>query len=505
MNCEKCGCLLVENAKFCGKCGAPTIEKKIDQENCVKEKKEKSKLPTIMAIFLLLIILASGVFLWYKFFYYRKIDMNSYLKVEYEGYEGYATACYELDIKGMLRENTKAFNYEELRRSERNELTQNIVDTIKGDLNKIELICNGDELVFQWHVDVAEREKLEEAYHVRFKCSPVSVEVSGLEDLKKVNAFEGINYWFSGFDTRGTVNIDTYDKNYYMFNYIVSKEQGLSNGDVITISLTEGYWDACIAEGIIPERTSMEVEVTGLQGIKSVDPFDGLKVYISGDIPNVSVEFDSSAVIYPWEYKYSPPIVWENGKYITVYITEESKKDCLEYYGVKPKETTKKYYISGLDTLLINPAYDSEAKDFIEEIRQGLMEQVPDTWVTPRALKNVKFVGILYSRPTKHYLSIKDYYTTFLYEFEVQQPGEDPFTYYNFVRFENLKKLESGTITYDSYEYPCKDWFVGVDYFVRNGLWYDGFETFAETCERATNFMDHDTVASLQAGYQYSN
>ena len=513
MNCKQCGYEIPEGANFCVQCGFPVQE---EQENVINQKKQKKKnkkekpekkkngkLIPIVVIAALLLVIGLGGVVWYKFFFYKPINVNAYLTMNCEGYNGYGEVSYEVDVEQMLQDNESFFGYDDMGKKKRLKLEREIAYILVGSFDKTENIYNGNKLVFSWKIDEEKQKELEEEYHVRFRYTTDSLTIKGLDALKEVDAFEGFEYSFYGYDTMGELEMSYSNPTYPVFYFEASKTEGLSNGDTITISIRDGYMNGCIYHGIIPKETSKEIKVSGLEGIVTVDAFSGLKVLTSGDIPYVTIRLDTSATKYAWEYEYSAPKI-KNGEYITVSITEASKQKCLEQYGVKPSRDTKEYRLMKLDTLLCDPAYDDEAEYFVETVRKGILNTMSDNWETPEALKDVTHVGTLYSIPRGNYSSSSVFYTSLMYEVKVQQPEEEPFKYYFYVRFENLKRTESGAIEYDAYEYPHMDWFVGVDYFTRNGLNYNGHETFRESCDDASMIMWYSTVTSLKPGYYYT-
>ena len=120
--------------------------------------------------------------------------------------------------------------------------------------------------------------------------------ITGLEELEQYDPFNGLTVNFEGINGEGTVDFDkdsSVNDYIYMFEYVPDKQEGLSNGDVVTINVVNDYGSYDSVEEFAASRglklsvTSKEFTVEGLlepfsdpKQLDDIDPliFDMLKM-----------------------------------------------------------------------------------------------------------------------------------------------------------------------------------------------------------------------------------
>ena len=78
--------------------------------------------------------------------------MNSYLNINYSGYDGYGNVDFEIDYSAITKDYAEKIGLETER--EMYIFNQDLAECIDGELNKFEELGNGDEIYFNWDVDV---------------------------------------------------------------------------------------------------------------------------------------------------------------------------------------------------------------------------------------------------------------------------------------------------------------------------------------------------------------
>lgn len=334
MICPKCGKEVVEGAKFCPECGAilssTDKEKKSTQSSSEHGSNEatvsmgtgteqsgkvsggKKKLPEKQMTVLAAAVTVVVVILILIFTHKPVVNMADYLTVSFEGYNtagrasaSFDDAAFQAKYTGKLKFNKKhaismlqeleGFSAEEAERvvedamSQYDDLSVEIIRMIvasSGSFDKSSNLSNGDTVTYSWDVEQfpEELEQLEKAIGCKVKCDPVEFTVSGLEEIKTTDPFENVSVTFSGVSPNGTVQItnDATDEMGRSLSFSADKVAGLSNGDKITVSVSNYSSDEYYAEkyGTVLSPAKKEYTVEGLAHyVTSIDeiPVDTLE------------------------------------------------------------------------------------------------------------------------------------------------------------------------------------------------------------------------------------
>lgn len=198
----------------------------------------------------------------------KTINLNDYLVVEYEGYNGYATAHYYFDEEKFIEDYGDKLKYKDEGTKSTityfgSDLQKYILNSIDGRLDKTNGLQNGDEITFSWDVS----SDINEVSNYRFKYKDCKYTVSELEDVVSFNPFDYINVEFEGTSPYGMVDILDVEGTDGLVNsedFIASDYSDLREGDTITV-----YFDCDIESfigrtGRAPQITEKEYVVTGL-------------------------------------------------------------------------------------------------------------------------------------------------------------------------------------------------------------------------------------------------
>ena len=284
MFCRNCGCKNDDTAMFCRECGSKLVvdsnekvipnptpiivptntqQMRIGVENILDIfKSMPKKILAGAGIGIVAIVVMAFVMVNVN----STINLDDFVKVSYEGYEGYGYASVSIDWAGLENKYGNKLKYTNAGLSAY-ETFEPPVDVLKEYisvpcLDKSEGLSNGDKLKCSWNID---EEELSKYIKCKVKFSDKSVEVSGLEVADTFDPFESLEVTFFGVEPAGYVTyeytgdyLDTYD-------FYVDKKSELSNGDTITISIDNedpNYFASNY--GKIPAITEKEYTVENL-------------------------------------------------------------------------------------------------------------------------------------------------------------------------------------------------------------------------------------------------
>ena len=192
-----------------------------------------------------------------------EIDLNDYFSYEFSGYDGEGEVSYSIDYEGIIDD---CESLDELKPSK-------LERKISGEWDRSSNLNNGETIVFKWDTDL---ENIEEEYNVVFVCEDIEATVKDLEELPEIDLFESFSISFEGVSSEGYV-IDYTTRNSTPIGdvfYSLSSDKVLSNGEVITVTVTGLSMDiddmARNAHYKISRKT-MDVTVDGLdEYVKSI-------------------------------------------------------------------------------------------------------------------------------------------------------------------------------------------------------------------------------------------
>ncbi len=303
MFCGNCGTQIPDGSKFCPNCGK-AVEAPVQVQNqapvqAVPKKGGTGKLIGIIAgVCVLILALGAGTVF---FIFGRKttINLNKYMTISYSGYEtiGKASAVFdsekfEADYKDKIKFTRAAKKEFESAKGEFGELgafvgdiddiegalaaygftpASILEDGVNGSLDRTEGLSNGDKVVYTWNISEQDKKDFEKYLGVKVRYSDIEGEVEGLETATLFDPFEGVEITYSGIAPNGTAQISNSNTNgvYGYLDYQLDKNYELSNGDVITATVTTYYGnnleDYCLENyGMIPSETEKTFTVDGL-------------------------------------------------------------------------------------------------------------------------------------------------------------------------------------------------------------------------------------------------
>lgn len=301
MFCPKCGAQV--DGAFCPKCGnkmgEPTpasaqatapVQNTAPTQAAAPKKAAPKINPMLIAVIaaaalvvIILIALVSSA--------KPTIKLDKYVTVEFEGYDSIGKAVVKFDseafdadyneklakklnkkaIKNELKTELGALATKDLINASMAELeataAANFRSEIRGSLDKSTELSNGDAVTYTFDIDF---EDLLKYYKVKLKYSEEGLPftVAGLEQAGSFDPFEGFSLEYTGIgpDGRASINYNNNGDEYAYLNYKLDKQDGLSNGDVIKVTVEVSGSESTYVDrfGKLPYPREQEFTVEGL-------------------------------------------------------------------------------------------------------------------------------------------------------------------------------------------------------------------------------------------------
>ncbi len=257
-----------------------------------KEREKRKKRMTIIAV---VVAAALGVCLLVVFltmFAKPVINLNEYLEVSFEGYNTVGTAHTQFDeerferdygkkLRAYIERNSSKikqyldqsglgsaiYDFYQSMISESNVSDAFWNDCVRGGLDRSDSLSNGDIVTYEWN---CYDEFALNIYGCKLKYEDAAYTVEGLQEASTFDPFEGIEVVFEGVAPNGYANVTGKADNSAAQNlsYRLDKQDGLSNGDTVTLTAYTSYGDTveqCITQfGLIPSPLEKTYTVEGL-------------------------------------------------------------------------------------------------------------------------------------------------------------------------------------------------------------------------------------------------
>jgi hypothetical protein len=238
----------------------------------------------------------------------REIDLSSKITVTFEGYDGYGTASYnESEVSEylihelMLRAGYSEDEYNRAITSDGDDLDETDPrygtvsswgESLDIELSQEDKLSNGDVVTL----------KVSASEDTPVKSFEKNFTAENLKKVQTVSAKELVQdqVSFSGMNGAGVANVDD------ELLSIEGDNQGLSNGDKVTVTLSDEYIDNMLKNGKAPSEDSIEIEVTGLKEFSGIGKIDTLLDMVA-KLPSETYEdepageYDSYSVNYAFE------------------------------------------------------------------------------------------------------------------------------------------------------------------------------------------------------------
>ncbi|MCR5209597.1 MAG: hypothetical protein K6C99_05265 [Lachnospiraceae bacterium] len=218
------------------------------------------------------------------------INLNEYLEVETEGFDGYGTAEVVVDYNKLVGDHYEAFGLEDNDEEDKDfaRVVEKLSEYVTVKTEDLTGLGNGDEIEVKWKV---KDEKVQEKYKVKLTYEDTVETVDDLDAVVVFDPFAGIEKVdFTGTAPDGSASI-VYaeepqwadqvteeqqkvlnDNIRYYYNW--EKKDGFSNGDIFTVTIEnpEDLKSYLAPYGLTFETESMDYTCEGLASyIKKID------------------------------------------------------------------------------------------------------------------------------------------------------------------------------------------------------------------------------------------
>ena len=232
----------------------------------VKPKKSHKKLIIILAA-ILAVLVTAGLIVFFVVTAKPTVDLNKYLKIEFSGYDGYGKANASIDWEAIEAKYGKKIKFTSEAKKELGVLIKltspldALSKAVSVDIDSGSKLKNGDEIAYTWNLE----SDISKYIKVKLKSKNGTYTVNGLTEISTFDAFEDLEITFFGTAPSGYMSLiyngDMLDSS--DFNY--DKSNGLSNGDVITVTIDESEIEHCAEKyGKVPSSSKKEYIVEGL-------------------------------------------------------------------------------------------------------------------------------------------------------------------------------------------------------------------------------------------------
>lgn len=314
MQCHNCGKEVANGAKFCKYCGSRLTEKQessdiaekqdvpeeegedkgasetVKQEalditdkqessgavedeqampskerNAASEKRKASPIVLISAAVALVVLLFLTLFLTS---FGSGINLNKYMSLETEGYEGYGKTKLSIDWDAIEKKYASKMSFTEAAKEEYGMFlsmmspVEILRENVRVEVDKSSDLSNGDELKYTWHVN---EERINKYVKCKLKWKDGEYKVSSLKKVEKMDAFSGLELQFSGIAPNGEVRLQYNGKGIDVSDFRCDKTSELENGDIVTVTLSEDAIQKLVESyGMVPQEMKKQYTVSGL-------------------------------------------------------------------------------------------------------------------------------------------------------------------------------------------------------------------------------------------------
>lgn len=263
----------------------------------------------------------------------KVLDVNKYLNISFEGYDGYRTM-------DCIFDNSKIDDDKELLPEDFSYYTM-VYDLFSID--ETSGLSNGDTVKISWNKDILE-ELSEKCDKAKLKYDDAEIEVKGLKEVDKIDMFSDLKVEYSGIAPN--VSATCSSKKFPWVDFEIDKRENLSSGDTITVSIPE----SSINEEFIKKYNGVPAEMSKTFTVGDVPRYADKLADIPEDIMkqmDAQAQDDINAGAANWNEKVSLDSIKFIGNYFLTPKTSEDSGNILylvyEITSTNPNETITFY------------------------------------------------------------------------------------------------------------------------------------------------------------------
>lgn len=263
----------------------------------------------------------------------KVLDVNKYLNISFEGYDGYGTM-------DCIFDDSKIDDDRELLPEDFSYYTM-VYDMFSID--ETSGLSNGDTVKISWNKDIME-ELSEKCDKAKLKYDDAEIEVKGLEEADKIDMFSDLKVEYSGIAPN--VSATCSSKKFPWVDFEIDKRENLSSGDTITVSIPE----SSINEEFIKKYKGVPAEMSKTFTVGDVPRYADKLADIPEDVMkqmDAQAQDDINAGAANWNEKVSLDSIKFIGNYFLTPKTSEDSGNILylvyEITSTNPNETITFY------------------------------------------------------------------------------------------------------------------------------------------------------------------
>lgn len=415
------------------------------------------------------------------------INLDKYVEVTYEGYEGYGRATVSIDWASIQNKYGSKLKYTNAGASMYGNY-EAPVDALSDFISTPTLdnsigLKNDDEITYTWNID---EDELSKYIKCKVKYKDKTLTVSGLEEVETFDAFESLDVTFNGVGPAGYVTYEYNGEIFDTYDFYADKESGLSNGDVVTISIgiddLEYFADNY---GKIPAETSKEYTVEGLGRYLTKTS------EISDDTLN-EVKTKVESIISDYTGSWSSDATVDGVTYLGIYVAASNDSDSYDhnYLGVVYQIDSHVQASADYDAVSVTQYYDV-AFNNVAVKDDGFVEMDLESYSTPRNSFSKK---AYYGKYSFNYRN----YTYYGYE-SLGAMVQNRTGYYGeeFTYDWNVEGLDADNLTAETEDYLCS-------YSAEREITREEIDTYMSTDYSSYNFPGDRTIVQMIINEMYA-
>ena len=308
--------------------------------------------------------------------------------------------------------------------------------------------------------NIVKNKKEIEAKTIKFKEDYISVTFEGYNTMGTVKVeinreeFQKVAYKAMGYgkNSKSEKAAEEYLDLIYGIDFQVDKTN-VSNGDEVTVKVVADE-EVMDDVDVILKDAEFKVTVEGLVDVTLYDPFEDIKLNLSGFDGDVYFDWDYIGTESINDYSFSCDDRYNHsiGDTVTLKLDDYYVDYLLEYYNVMVTVTEKTYtidkankYITSIDEI------DEDTLDSMKDDAEYEIDDEYDGYFYDCSIDSYDYIGMYMFDE----IDGDDNYTYLIYEGTVSSDDDefDPVTVYMAIRFTDLIDKIDGTQSYNSYPY----------------------------------------------------
>lgn len=450
MFCRNCGSKNKDDAVFCGECGCKLIlqpgevpspvtdntmqNQPVDFGKMITDfwkkivdfvKRIPKKFKVLIGVGIIAIIALAVIYSEIS----STINLDKYVEVVCEGYDGYGYAYASIDWQEIEKKYGSKIKYTKTARSEYGKwiMDYSPVQFLEERVpypyfEKSDQLSNGDEITYTWDIDTKE---ITRYLDCKIKYSDKkTIKVKSLEQIAKFDPFEDVKVTFGGISPYAYAEFSYTGKELDEEDFDYDEMYELKEGDTVVVALNgdlEYFIEKC---GKLPSVSYKEYKVTGLDryvtNISDIDE-DAMD----------KAKKNSKEIVDEYIEGFSSDIMVDKVTYVGNYLHTYNSNGVCTYsnLGLVYKITSRVQASSDYDAVKVTQFYDVNFGNVVSKA-DGSCEIAYEDYSTPY-----------------EYFEKKAYYGDYSFDYN----------YYNFYGFETVDELVS-TRNYDCDEEDQINW-----------------------------------------------